>query len=254
LSTGYVVITDADNIVIGTSSVQLFLNLWQYVEVKCDMSTASQYASATVEFKVNGNTTIAGNHSTYTDSRRANHINTISFVISTSSSTTLYVDDIYVIDTLGTDHNNYLGAVQVGSLVPSGSGHACVTPWSLSGAAHDYTAVQEIPSDGDISYLETSTQTAYSLMSFTNNLAFSGISAVQLELCAKKTGPGLATYKPLVFDTVNQGTPVTLTTPDIYPQTDYFYSSNLWTKVPTNNAAWTTANINSIQFGIQRTN
>lgn len=67
----------------------------------------------------------------------------------------VYYDDFYICDGAGTENNDFLGQIRIPVLLPGGSGY--YSGWTASpGGSPNYAHVDEVPHDGDTSYVETS--------------------------------------------------------------------------------------------------
>lgn len=102
-----------------------------------------------------------------------------------STGTNCFYDDVYMLNSTS-PNNAFFGDTKIIALMPNGNGR--VNGWTRFGgsASGNYTAVNEIPPDGDTSYVYTATPTTedcYTIQSLSN---VSTVVAVQLSAYARK--------------------------------------------------------------------
>jgi len=87
--------------------------------------------------------------------------------IAGATSNTTYIDTICVNDTSGSTDNSWPGVVRMKLLIPAGPG-TYVNNWSRNTGATNWQAVDEVPNDGDTTYLYTTTANVYESFSMTD--------------------------------------------------------------------------------------
>lgn len=71
----------------------------------------------------------------------------------TASQPYLYLDDIFIWDGVGTYNNDFLGPLRVLTVFADGDGSP--QDWDVTGAATGYEAIDEVPADGDTTFIST---------------------------------------------------------------------------------------------------
>lgn len=104
-----------------------------------------------------------------------------------------YVDDFYVFDGTGTANTNMLGDWKVTIQTPASSGR--VTSWGQNGGTggSPWTAVDEIPPDGDTSYISSATPGSVEDFGLTALASATTIFAVTAKAYARKDDSGTRT-------------------------------------------------------------
>jgi hypothetical protein len=165
-----------------------------------------------------------------------------------------YFDDIYVNDTSGSVNNGFSGDQQLLVRLPTGPGAS--TQWSIGGsspAATNWQSVNEVPPDGDVTYVSagsTGLVDLYTIAPLPVNVV--SVTAAQMLLDSKTDASGLgagATIAPVLGDggihTPNVGTAVSR-------NTDYNYVLQSYDINPLTGVAWTAADFNILQIGQKR--
>ncbi len=218
--------------VLAASAPGLFTdNAWHYVEVEF-----TRHATAgAVTIYVDGLqvATATGVNTGATD------IDTIAYPTS-STNAIRDVDDLYVTNTA-----SKLGEQRIELLVPVTPDTAQIDWTPNSGTTH-YSRVNEVPFDGDTTYVSASAASKYDLY---NHGALSStptsITAVQTVSMARKTDSGLRTIQSKVksSSTTHDGTERALAT-------GYSIFTDILTTDPSTSAAWDAAGVNASQIGV----
>jgi len=150
---------NSPNTVLGTTSSGLLnLNVWNYIEVQTNFTSA---ASGYVNINLNGQSahTLSLTGIATLTSGSIPGINQVALGHSLSSNgdNSIYYDDFYLCDNTGTTNNTFLGDIKVITLTPSASGRLNQFTQTGGTTGGHYTAVNEIPADGDTSYVASST-------------------------------------------------------------------------------------------------
>lgn len=160
---------------------------------------------------------------------------------------TIYFDDHYACDGQGSVNNTFLGDVRVQALLPTSDG--ANTAWATSSGSTHYNLVNEVPPDGDTSYVTSSTVGQVDEYGMTPIAVSSGtVAGVQVLIYARKNDAGTRTIAPVVREggTDYVGTSQALST-------SYVYLSQIYEADPATSAAWTISGINGDQFGVKVT-
>jgi hypothetical protein len=206
---------------------------WGYVEIQATLSATV----GTVKVRINGGPT---NEINFTGNTEAAAFATFDTVVFQNS---FVFDDIYLADGTGTVNNDFLGNVRVIPLVPAGVGaHAQFTPstgsnWSCVDALpiQNTTHVSAASGSGD--------EDAYALSTLPYNPA--SVVGVQTNMSALQSG-GTVTGKNLL----HVGSSDFVGAAHSVSQSGQLWFGDVWDKNPSSNAAWTYADIGSLQSGV----
>jgi hypothetical protein len=171
---------DHSNQQIGTSSPGVILtNTFQYLEVKITFATSGSVAvrlNGVVLFSVSGVNTAGGTGNAY-----ANSV--------TLRNASVY-DDVYICDGTGTVNNDFLGDVKIVTLLPNGNGR--VNQFARTGgtSSGNYTAVNEVPPDGDTSYVSSSTAGQIDAYTVSSLGTVASVKAAQIVAASRKDDAG----------------------------------------------------------------
>jgi len=224
LATGTAVLSSAD---------------WQFIEVKVTFSNTV----GTAEVRVNGVTDIT---LTGIDScSNANEYCT-GIVLGSINSACLggYFDNVYVLDSTGSENNNFLGVVSINTVFPTAEGTN--TGWTPLSGTDNALMVDETSQDGDTTYNYSDTVSArdtYAITDITSTGA--EVFGVAVNAMVRKDGDADRKIKPTLKSsaTYSLGTEVTLTT-------SYLNTQQIYNTDPNTSAAWTETNVNAIEAGI----
>ncbi|MGD0978148.1 MAG: archaellin/type IV pilin N-terminal domain-containing protein [Candidatus Bathyarchaeia archaeon] len=133
---------------------------------------------------------------------------------------------------------------QTVTLRPNGAGHYSELSQYPNSGNH-YDKVSETTSDGDATYVyTTSTSTQRDSYTFTSTSATGTINSVTIYIVARATNSGTASTVVRISGTSYYGTSNTLTT-------SYTPYSTQYTLNPDTNAAWTWADVSSLDAGVR---
>lgn len=236
-SGGLIQILNSSGTVIATGTTVLNIDTWYYVEAKAFINTGTP-ASGSCEVYLNGASEIASTNGNF-GSTALDHLT----IFANFTSTTMDVDDIYILDTTGADNNSWLGDVRVATIMPDGAGTH--TAWTPNGAASNYQCTDEIPANSDTDYVSDATPGDIDTYSFADIDGGATVYGVQANLFARKDDANLRQIAPVIRQggTDYVGSTVTLSS-------SYLYYSELYDKDPAS-AAWTAANVNNDEFGVK---
>lgn len=233
--------------VIATSPLVLSVGVWQYWEfqVLLDVSAGS------VEVRLDGDgdspvISVSGintqGYGAYIDGLQLGPSDWL-------SGPTTYFDDIVILDDTGTEDegNDFLGDVTVATLHPIADGSA--SGFTPSTGTDHYAVVDESSLDAS-DYLRSNTVGAKELFTFDEFAGSQKIIAVQLTAGVVNTQVGgtiamRALVKSGTVPTENEG--------DVssYVSASMKGVSNVFPKEPTDDTAWTTEKVNSLEGGIK---
>jgi hypothetical protein len=222
--------------VLGTAANPLLAGSWDYVEFKALVADAG----GTAEVRVNGTAviTLSGQ-----DTRNGGTAQVTNVLFAPGGTNIADICDWYIADTTGTANNDFIGDLRVREQYPNGAGtYTDFTP----SAGSNYQAVDETAQDGDTTYVESSTVGHKDTYAYANLSGSPTIKGARLLLLAKKDDAGARSIAPTVKSgaTEDDGATAALST-------SYVYYSKIWETDPNSAAAWTAANLNAAEFGVE---
>lgn len=226
-------------VTLATSLPNLFLfGFWNYMEVKL---TVSDSAGA-VQVRINGQT-VVNIASQDTKTSGNNYANMVRWQTFASSGAFLHkLDDIFVMDNVGSFNNNFVGECRVQTQYTAADGFT--NDFALTGAPTNWEAVGETVMDDDASYVKSSLVNAIDDYAM-ETLAVSGsIFGVQVNVANRKDDVGERTIAPVI----RSGT--TYYEGNMFPcLSDYAVASTIWEKDPDSGSNWTNGSINALTVG-----
>ena len=230
----------------------MLLNTWHYIEVKAIIATGTG-GSVGVWVDNNQVLNITGVNTQATANAFVNRVYLGSLVGSTTPGAWDY-DDFYCCDTttgLG-NSGTPLGDSRVITLMPSGNsgdnpGH---DQWTQVGGttSNFWTSVNEIPEDGDTSYV--SSATVGQIENFTHAAlpaTITTVKAVQFNLIARKDDVGTRQIAPTQRNSTTDSTGTT--SPNL--TASYIDQLSIAENSLQTGIAWTVAEINASEFGVK---
>jgi len=206
---------------------------WYCIEVHLLVDNSS----GVLQVKVNGELVLD-----YSGDTQQSANSTVDTVVWFGSANGQYFDDIAINDTSGSRNNSWIGRGGVYGLVPNGVGnYSEFTP----SAGNNYECVDEVPPDGDTSYVESDTvghKDSYALANL--SLTSASIAALVWHVWAKQdVSDGRNVARLLrISGTDYQGADKALTTS--YQRLMETIESN-----PHTSADWTLDDINGLELG-----
>jgi len=233
-ATGNIVVLNSSNATIATGTTALAVNTWYYVETKAVINGAS----GSCELRLNGASEIP----TTTGNFGTTALDHLTLAMNTASASEDF-DDIYMLDTTGTDNNTYLGDVRVTAILPTSDGTH--TAWTPTGGASHLSQVDDATPDGDTTYVSDATPGDIDTYVFSDVDGSATVFGVQTHLYARKDDANTRQIAPVIRQSGTDyvGSPAALAA-------SYLYYSQLYDKDPTG-ADWTAANVNGDEFGVK---
>jgi hypothetical protein len=156
-----------------------------------------------------------------------------------------YYDNLYVCDSTGASHNDFLGPLQITPMFPLGVGDQ--SQWTPNGGGDHYTYVDDgAVSDGDTTYLESDVGGNRELWHYPDQSALgSTIHGVQAITRARATDALCADVKTLAKSGGGSESEDTAQVAGI----EYTELTRLMPVNPDGGAVWTQAALNGFQFG-----
>ena len=174
------------------------------------------------------------------------------FVIGkTSASVILNVvarwDDMFQWDSTGTINNDFMGDSRAVLIKPNGD--TASADWTVTGAASGFEAINEVPDDGDTSYIQADTTGNTSEFTLEDaNPNFGTIHGVQVTSTMKKLDSGFANVQHSMVSGASVATgadrPITQT---------YAQWSDVFETDPATGQKWTSGAFNASTFRIEKT-
>ena len=242
-------VVNGDNHLIGATAPNvIFPNSWNYIEFSITGGTSGgsltlKLNGATVLTLTNVQTQITGAASTYNIVQSA--WNTYGNNLSGGGYTCRkFIDDMYVCDTTGSaPFNTFLGDVVVHTVFPN----ADASPNAMTqvgGASGHFTAVDQLGSDEDTSYLTTNTSAVEELFNVgTLPADIIEVLAVCIHVRAKKDGPGSASFNTIGKLSSNTSTSSAQFMPTVYQTLPYIL------ELEPGGGSWTKADAQNLEIG-----
>jgi hypothetical protein len=222
----------------STSGLGLVIDTWYYIEfqVKCHDSTGEY------ELRV-GQVNVAS--ATGVDTKAGSNNYHTTFDIGITITPSMYVDDLYCLDSTGSDGNDFLGNCKVIRIDPDGDDTA---NWTTSTpSANHYENVDEAVIDDDTSYVEESTTNVTDLYDYESVPSLGTIYGLQVNTECRETD---ATTYSIITPIESGG--------NQYDDSAQSVSSGTFTTRmrvagtdPDTGNLWTESGINAAKFGIK---
>lgn len=222
---------------IATSTEQIPNGKWCYIELKATIHSIT----GSYELRLNGTTILSA-----TDvNTQATGTALLDGMCILNRYNTIYVDDIYLLDTTGAVCNDFLGDVRVDSLVPDGAG--ANTSWSPSTGAN-WECVNDAPPNGDTDYVYTSISGVYDIYSFQDLTTISGeVFGIMAYVYGRKVDAGTKYLR-----IASRPASTNYDGDRLFTLSDsYAYYLEALTENPETAAQWTISEVNSAEFGIK---
>lgn len=247
-SSGLLSFRNSANTQLAVGTTVLATNTWHYIELKVVFNGAS----SSVRVRLNGADEIAS--TTVTLGSTAAGFLRFYFSYGTSPystfawiNRTIDIDDVYVLDTTGTDATDLLGDVHVETIYPSSDG--ANDQWTADTGTNSAARVSETSPDGDTSYIYSSVVNQKTTFNMGDLAILSGtVYAVQSNLYARKDDAATRQICSVVrqggsdFDGSNKAL-----------GTSYDTKQQLYENDPSDSADWTISKVNSAEFGVKLT-
>lgn len=228
---------------LGTTTAVLTAGVFAYLEVKVLISDTV----GTVDIRKDGVSILA---LTAQDTRNAGNAtcNAVSFMdvtVSNSEAVTIDIDDIYICTGAGgAPNNNFLGDCRVDTTFPNAAGNK--SQWTPS-AGSNYQNVDEDPANDDTDYNFVSVAATRDLYAFPDIAPTTGtVYGVAINMTARKDDATVRTFRELTRSggaDFAGGVTHTLTT-------SYAMYAEILPTDPNTSAAWSIANVNLAEFGV----
>lgn len=232
-------VVNGDGTVLGTGTTSITTTTFWYLEFKATIGSSSAY-----EVRLNGVTEISGTGDTQNTANA--YVTAVRFAPSGHNIT---FDDCYIADTAGANNNDFLGAIRIEAILPSGAGN---TTGFTPSAGSNYECVDEADANDDTDYVSAAsvgTKDTYAMgdlatLTAGTVRAVAFVPQARVDTSGARDVGGVARTGGADHDTSAQAT-VNSTS---YKQPVLFMEQN-----PDTGAAWTIAEINAAEFGLKIT-
>lgn len=241
-SDGSIGVYDANSLTyIGASQPCLQTSSWSHVEIKL---TSDDVAGA-VEIRVNGETVLSLEDQDFGTG--------VAALVwgnpqkNSSGSFNWNIDDIFTWDTTGTLNNNFIGAQRVTTIFPDAD--TAVADWAKTGAANGYDCIDNVPPDGDTTYISTdglNDQSEFELPALPPET--DSIAGVYVPVLARLESAGSGNVQVSMISGVDAAAG-----PDTPLTTTYNYWGSVFETDPATDVAWTKSGLETALLRIEKT-
>jgi len=226
--------------IVATGTTVLNAGAWYYVELQATIADSG----GIIKVRLNGATT---NEIDFTgDTKNGGTSSLIDAIRLENRSTNNRVDNLYVLNSTGATNTTFLGAVRVHTLAPNDNGATSQFTGSDGNQTDNYQLVDELPYTA-ADYVTSSVSAQRDTYALTNlPVGYHQILGAQSNIVGLKSTAGSRALKPAIRSNgaVYYGFSKTLST-DVQTYSDIFESS------PVTSSAWTSAEINNLESGME---
>ena len=231
--------------VTDTTTFNLPLNQWSYIEVKVNQAIDNAPAGAVQVKGTVGVVSYIFYSSPATRDFNNPSLNKVSTCTFNGAGDQQY-DDIYICDTTGTMNNNFLGAVKIKTLFPTANGFTIQL--NPVGAGTNYQAVNNPSLNPDVTYVESRIIGDKDLYSAGGLVITPGnsIIGVVVNSVARKDKSGYGHIKmPIRINATNNNSG------DYFIPSGYQTFQRVLENNPVANVPWTENDVNNLQTGVE---
>lgn len=222
---------------LATGTTRLSLNLWYYLEMQATLNDTTGTAQVrlngvtTPEISYTGNTYYPGGSSTMDTMQVQIHGD---------------VDDLYVLNSVGSANTTFQGDVRVYALLPNGNGSSSQLTGSDGDSTNNYQLVNEQPYNtaNYVGSAVSGQRDTYTLADLPATVT--SVVGVQNNLIAAKSDAGTISMKPALK--IGAGVYYGATRS---PNTAYGAYQDVYDKNPATSASWTVSDVNSLEGGME---
>ena len=230
----------------GKSTLTINAETWYYIELKCTI--ANSIASDSCIVNVNDVEYINVDAAEDLQATANATADSIALMGRIASGPTHYFDDVYIFDGTGSDNVDFAGDSKVLAHYPDGTGTINDFTGSDADSIDNHLLVDEVLTDDDTSYVESSGVADIDLYTFDDfAVPPNTIHAVQINMVTKKDDAGARTIRSIIrpISTNIEG--------DSKSPSDGSYSNEIqiYDLNPEITGVWTEAAFNATEFGIK---
>lgn len=241
-NTGGSISVARDTTVLGTSATGVITaNVYYYIEFAALLSDSV----GTYAVSVNGTSVLTGSSADTKNGGTKTVYDTVKFV--DSGFNAIVVDDVYIMAGAG---DSFLGEITVETLYPNGNGNANQFVGSDGDSTNNYLLVDEAAGlSGTADYTTSGTTTEQDMYTLTDLVHTTGtIIGICHASYVAKSDVGTKQYK--IVNRRSSDNKTGTLTPDVTPL-NYTSGHYVLTLDPETSAAWTIANVNALQSGVE---
>lgn len=228
---------------VATSTASVSASDWFMLEVHVMIANSG----GIIEVKINGLSDPTGVFTGDTQPGTQTTINNLGFV-GVTGGFTFYFDDIAINDTTGSTDNSWCGDGRVIALTPNANGDSSDLVGNDGNSTDNYLLVDEAPSDGDTTYVESDVPNAKDLYNLTPcGLTNVNIQRVWVEAVAEDTTSGDGVVKLLMKTGSTEYESDDIALGSAYAK----QKSSEYLTNPNTSSAWTTSQLDSLQVGMK---
>lgn len=228
--------------ILATSIIPFIREVFQYIEVKWNCVNSISANS----FQVRLDGTIILDLDATTDCQESG-TSGVDVLRLWGPGTTVYYDDVYVLNLSGAQCNDYLGNIIIETLYPNGNGNTNDFTGSDADSTDNYLHVDEAQHDSDTSYVESSTISHIDLYAFGNMVGTPDtIHCVALVCPSRKDDGGARDGRLLTRVNITNYEGASFS-----PTTSFVHEVQIWELNPDDSAAWAITDIDGAEFGIK---
>lgn len=219
-----------------------------YLEIKVKISDTV----GTVEIRSNGQSVISLTNQDTSNGGASVKVDAISLVgVATATSVyteAVYIGDYYICDGTGSVNNDFLGPLIVEEILPDGIGNS--SGWTPKTVVDNYTQVDETPLDFDATYVSTTTtvKDTYTMSDLSD--VDGTIFGVQIDACPR-VDTGSNDLEVLVRRNSVESNSTAVTVDWTNYASVAAAVSGMFETDPSSATAWTIANVNALEAGIE---
>lgn len=232
------IVQNADGSTLATTATGLVtLNAWMYIEMQARANASTGEVIVRIDecevARVSGVNTIASGITAF---------NQVAIGRDAINSQPVY-DDFYVLDDKGASNNDFLGPIQVQTLLPNGTGQ--VDQWAAVGGTAVFSTVAEVVSNKDITYARASTLGNKALVDVSSLVAgVTNVFGVMVVADIKKETSGSNSIRLITRVSTTEASSAVKTI-----DTGYKFVSHVFETQPAG-GAWTPAAVSAMEIGL----
>lgn len=226
---------------LGTSSTNLSINTWYYIEMKLKVHDTL----GEIEVKVDNSSVI---NVSGVDTRNNSLSSTVSRIWAVGEAGSKYIDDLYINNAEGdAPHNTFYGEIRVDAVVPSSDSSVQFT--RSAGATNVSNIDDGVSPDGDSTYNSSSTIGHKDLFGLSGYTAPNGgtILGVGVSVSSKRQDAGSRQFRSVVKSNTTEVVGATSTLTSAY----VFRRQNVYTDPATSSAFADATAINNLKVGYE---
>jgi hypothetical protein len=229
-------------VLLGQTSPLVAITLGRYYYI--EFQAVINQANGAVIVRINGQVVL--NLSSVNTSPNGDNVVDVVQIVGPGGTSFVYVDDLYVTDDSGSSNQSFLGDVQIGLIMPASPGD--YSQWTPVPGSTNYLMVNEIPPDGDATYVDATVPSLIDSYFFQTVQLGLVILAIQTNIMARKDDVG---NRALSLITRFGGANSLADSTGRFVNETYIDYLNQQDVNPLTTLQWTPATLNAAQFGYE---